>query len=39
MFMKFEVLIGTVTVSGTISDKKNEWTVSMTAPGGIGRNS
>ena len=35
MFMKFEVLIGTVTVSGTISDKKNEWTVSMTAPGGI----
>lgn len=35
MYMTFSALVGTVTVSGTISGKKNEWTVSMTAPGGI----
>jgi len=35
MFMKFEVLVGTVTVTGTISGKRNEWTVRIEAPGGI----
>ena len=35
MYMTFSVLIGTVTVTGTISGKKNDWTVSMAAPGAV----
>ena len=35
MFLKFEALIGTVTLTGSVSGKRNEWTVSITAPGGF----
>ena len=35
MLIKGEVLSGTITVSFTISGKRNEWEVTITAPGGI----
>ena len=35
MFMKFEVLAGAVTVSGTVSGKRGEWAVAIEAPGGV----
>ena len=35
MFIKGEALVGTVTVSFTISGQKNDWAVSITAPGEI----
>ena len=35
MFLKFEALIGTVTLKGTVSGKRNEWMISVTSPGGI----
>ena len=35
MFIKGEALEGTITVSFTISGKRGEWRVSITAPGGI----
>jgi hypothetical protein len=35
MFMKFEVLTGTVTLSGTVSGKRGDWTVRITSPGGV----
>jgi len=34
-FTKFETLYGTVTLTGSISGKPYEWTVSVTAPGGV----
>jgi hypothetical protein len=35
MFLKFEALIGTVTMTGSVSGKRNEWSVSVTGPGGV----
>ena len=34
MLLKFEALIGTVTLTGTVSGKRGEWAVTITAPGG-----
>ena len=34
MLLKFEALIGTVTLTGTVSGKRNEWSVTVTTPGG-----
>jgi len=34
-FTKFETLVGTVTLTGTISGKPYEWTITVVAPGGI----
>ena len=35
MFLKFEALVGTVTLTGTVSGQRGEWAVSITAPGSI----
>jgi hypothetical protein len=37
MFLKFEALVGTITLTGTVSGKRGEWAVTITAPGGITR--
>jgi len=34
-YMKFEILRGTVTLSGTVSGKPHEWSVRVIAPGNI----
>ena len=35
MFLRFEVLDGTITLNGTVSGSRGDWKVSVTAPGGI----
>lgn len=35
MLLKFEALIGTITLTGSVSGKRGEWCVSITAPGGV----
>jgi len=37
MLLKFECLIGTVTLTGAVSGKRYEWQVTVSAPGGITR--
>jgi len=39
MLLKFECLISTVTLTGTVSGKRNEWTVCVSGPGGYARTS
>jgi hypothetical protein len=33
--LKFEALVSTVTLTGSIHGQRNNWTVSVNAPGGI----
>jgi len=35
MLLKFECLVGTVTLNGTVHGKRNAWSITVTAPGGI----
>ena len=35
MLMRFEILEGTITLTGTVSGSRGDWTVSVTAPGNI----
>ena len=37
MYMTFSVLVGTVTLTGSVSGKRGEWAVTITAPGGYTR--
>jgi hypothetical protein len=34
MFMRFEILTGTVTLTGSVSGERGNWTVRVTSPGG-----
>jgi hypothetical protein len=35
MYLKFEILEGTITLNGTIAGSRGDWTVRVTAPGGV----
>jgi hypothetical protein len=37
MLLKFEALIGTVTLTGSVSGKRGEWAITVNGPGGFTR--